>query len=110
GAAQADRRVQVSKQSAATLASTNGYQAADRTALETKQNLQNRLGDIIKSDLPIEQTKEAYDALETELNKGIEKIQGQLRTAAEEMKKAGFSDEEIKKAVDGSALTEDIAG
>ncbi|MBN9551299.1 MAG: transglycosylase SLT domain-containing protein, partial [Alphaproteobacteria bacterium] len=75
-----------------------------------KRDLQNRLGEIIKSDLPIQETKAAYDELETELNKGIEKINEQLKTAAEEMRNAGFSDEEIKKAVDGSALTEDIAG
>lgn len=109
-AEKADRRVQVTKQSAATLANTSGYQAADAAKVDAKKFLQDRLGEIIKADLPIEQTKQAYDELEVELGKRIDTINQQLKAAADEMKKDGFSDEEIKKVIDSSELKTDIAG
>ncbi|TPL42619.1 phage tail tape measure protein [Mesorhizobium sp. B2-4-5] len=110
-AEKADRSVQVSKQSAASLQNTAGYQAGDRAKTETKQYLQNQLGGIISADLPIEQTKAAYDDLETELNKRIEKINADLKSAADEMRKSGeFSEKEIADAVNGSELKTDIAG
>ncbi|TPJ51668.1 MULTISPECIES: phage tail tape measure protein [unclassified Mesorhizobium] len=110
-AEKADRTVQVSKQSAATLQSTPGYQTADRLKTETTGWLSSRLGEIIKSDLPIEQTKAAYDELQAELDKRIEKINEGLKAAADEMRKSGdFSDKEIKDAVDGSELKTNIAG
>ncbi|WP_206631222.1 phage tail tape measure protein, partial [Mesorhizobium sp. M7A.F.Ca.MR.362.00.0.0] len=110
-AEKANRNVQVDKQAGATLASTKGYQNADIAARDTNKYLQGRLGEIISADLPIEQTKAAYDQLEAELNQRIEKINAELKTAADEMRASGdFSDKDIKDALDGSEIQTNLAG
>ncbi|RWI88171.1 MAG: phage tail tape measure protein [Mesorhizobium sp.] len=110
-AEQSDRGIQVSKQAKASFGKTAGYESADRLKTETTGFLTNRLGEIISSDLPIEETKKAYDELETELNARIGKINESLKAAAEEMRQSGqFTESEINKALDDSAIKEEIAG
>ncbi|RWM27920.1 MAG: phage tail tape measure protein [Mesorhizobium sp.] len=109
-AAGIDRGIQVSKQAGATLQGTAGYGSADRLKTETTGFLTNRLGEIIKSDLPIEETKKAFDELEAELNARIGKMNEGLKAAAEEMRQSGFTEGEINKALDESKLKTDIAG
>ncbi|MER8983973.1 phage tail tape measure protein [Mesorhizobium sp. M0843] len=110
-ASKLDRGIQVNNQAKAQLATTKGYQSADALKTDTTGYLTNRLGEIVSADLPIEDTKKAYDALQVELNTRIEKINADLKLAADEMRATGeYSEDDIKKAVEGSELKTDIAG
>lgn len=94
----------------AQLQGTFGYKNAGELRNQAEGFLTRGLSDVARTDDTIGGTKEAYDKLESELQKRLEVIETELTRAAEELgRTTDFTEEEISNALKSSKIHGQVA-
>ncbi|WP_353646951.1 phage tail tape measure protein [Mesorhizobium sp. WSM2240] len=103
------RDMKAGERASAVLQGTTGYKAGQDAEDEASKYLTEGLANVVRTEDSIIGAKEAYDALQTGLQVQLDTIEASLKSAAEEMRAQGFTEEEIKAAIDSSSLKNDEA-
>lgn len=99
-----DREIQSSKQAEKAFETTTGFQNASGLFNDAQKMLTERVADLTRADLPIEETHAAFEAIKAELAARIGRMNEELEAGADELRasKEGFDEKTIAAAVQGA--------